>query len=134
MDSITSLATTAVAVLAPYLAEAGKEAAKVAGQAVASKIGELHQALKTRFEKEPPAQQALKNFETSPRNKQTQKSFEKQLKKQLNADSTLKNSLCQLLNEIKEDKKAYSFLTQVYGGNVDDIFNIGHVDTLNINN
>lgn len=53
MTPVASLAATAVAVLAPYLAKAGEEIAKEAGQAVAAKIGPLYKTLKARFESNP---------------------------------------------------------------------------------
>jgi hypothetical protein len=118
MDPIASLAATAVAVLAPYLAEAGKEFAKEAGKKAASKIGALHQTLKTRFKNKPAAKEALADLKANPDNPDAQAALRRQLTKQLNSDPTLKDTLRKLLDDIDQDEKSMSFLVQVYGGTV----------------
>jgi hypothetical protein len=130
MDNITSLARTVVATLAPYLGKTGQELAKETGKATASKIGKLYQALKTRFKNTPTVNEALAELEAHPDDEDAQAVLRNQLRKQMNADSTLIDMLQKLLDEINHDKGSYSFLTQVYGGKVDKIFNIGYADDM----
>ena len=133
MDPITSLAASAVAALAPYLAEVGKEFAKETGKAAASKIGVLYQALKTRLKKKPTVKEALADLEANPSNEDAKAALRLQLTKQMNADPTFRDTLRKLLDEIKQDKDSISFLTQVYGGEVGQIINAYHINEIKIN-
>src|SRR6185295_10126223 len=121
MDPITSLAATAVAALAPYLAKAGEKFAEETGKAMADKIGILYQALKTRFVDKPAAQEALADLEANPSNEDAKGALRLQLTKQIKADPTFKDTLGELLNDIDKDEKSMSFLVQVYGGKVKNI-------------
>jgi hypothetical protein len=132
MDPIATLAASAVAALTPYLAKAGEEFAKEAGKAAVAKFSALYQVLKDRFKNKPTAKEALVDLETNPNDEDAQAALRLQLKKQLTADPSFVEALQKLVNDIKEDKETFSFLTQVYGGKVGDIFNIGKVGTLNI--
>jgi hypothetical protein len=128
MDFIPSLAASVVAALVPYLAKAGEEFATVAGKATANKIGELYQTLKKRFKNKTAAKEALADVKETPHDEDAQATLRHQLKKEMTVDQTLRETLQQLLGEIKQDSGSYSFLTQVYGGNVEKIFNIGQVE------
>jgi hypothetical protein len=130
MDPNIPLAASAVAVLAPYLAKAGDEFGKETGKAIASKIGALYQALKTRFENKPTAREALADLEANPGNEDAKAALRLQLRKQMNADPTLVDTLRQLLGEIDQDQGSISFLTQVYGGQVTSIGQIGTTSRL----
>ena len=127
VTAIASLAGSVVAVLAPYLAKAGEEIAKEAGKATANKVGLLYQTLKDRFKTRSSAKEALADLEAQPNDPDVQAALRIQLKKQMTKDQTLVDQLQQLLSEIKQDQETYSFLTQVYGGNVDSILNIGEL-------
>jgi hypothetical protein len=134
MDSITSLAATAVAVLAPYLTKAGEKFAEEAGKAALARIENLYQYLKTRFEKEPAAKDALSDLEANPKDDDVKATLRRQLTKQMNADPSIQDALQTLLKDIDQDKKSMSFLVQVYGGEVKNITQIGgNVDRLTIN-
>jgi len=133
MDPITSLAATAVAALAPYLAKAGEKFAEETGKAVADKIGALYQVLKTRFKDKPAANEALTDLETNPKDNDSKAALRRQLTKQMEADPSLKETLEKLLDDIDKDEKSMSFLIQVYGGKVRNINQIGSVDNLTIN-
>jgi hypothetical protein len=128
-----ALATIVLGALVPYLVKVGQSVAKDAGEVVGTKIEELYNVLKARFQGKPAAEEALADLEAKPTDEDAQTALRLQLKKQMNADESLAEELRKLVNDIKQDKETYSFLTQVYGGKVDDIFNIGKVDTLNIN-
>jgi len=125
MDPITSLAQAAVAALAPYLAKTGEETANETGKATAGKIAVLHQALRSRFENNPSAQEVLADLEDNPDDVDVQSALRLQLKKQMNADPTLIDALRQLLDEIKQDEGSIYFLTQFYGGSLGNIVNFG---------
>jgi len=133
MDPIASLAATAVAALAPYLAKAGEKLAEKTGEAVADKIGALYQVLKTRFEDKPAPKEALTDLEAHPKDPDSKAALRRQLTKQMDADPSLKDTLEKLLDDIDKDEKSMSFLIQVYGGNVRNINQIGSVDNLTIN-
>jgi len=133
MDPITSLAASAVAVLTPYLAEAGKEFAKEAGKAALGKIGAFYDFLKQRFQDHPTAKGALDDLKANPDDEDAQAALRVQIKKLVNADPAMVKTIQQMLGEMKQDKESVSFLTQVYGGNIDKIINIGTAGTVNIN-
>ena len=124
----TSLAATAVAALAPYLAKAAEKFAEETGKAAADKIGALYQALKTRFENKPAAQEALTDLEANPNNEDAKAALRRQLTKQMDTDPSLKDTLQELLNDIDKDEKSMSFLIKVYGGKIKNIAQIGRVD------
>jgi hypothetical protein len=130
MDPISTLATSAVAVLAPYLAEAGKEFAKEAGKTAAGKIEALYTALKNRFKKKSSGKEALSDLEANPDNEDAKAALRLQLTKQMSGDPTFADSLRQILAEINQDKASQSFLVQVYGGEVGQIINAGHIDSI----
>ena len=134
MDPVTigALAASIVGVLAPYLAKAGEEFAKEAGKTTAGKISGLYQAIKTRFQGRPAAAEALSDIEAAPNDQDVQAALRQQLKKQMVGDPAFADTLRQLLNQISQDAPAVSFLTQVYGGEVGKIFNIGHAGDLHI--
>ena len=130
MDPIATLSASAVAVLAPYLTKAGEEFSKEAGKAAANKFGAFYQFLKTRFKKKPAAEEALADLEANPDNEDAKAALRRQLTKQMNADKTFIDTLREYLNEIDQDEKAKSFLVQVYGGEVGQIINAHHIDTI----
>jgi len=129
----TSLATIAVAALAPYVAKASERLAEATGEAIADKIGALYQVLKTRFEDKPAAKEALTDLEANPKNEDSRAALRRQLIKQMETDSSLKETLERLLDDIDKDEKSMSFLVQVYGGKVRNINQIGSVGKLTIN-
>ena len=130
MDPITSLAASAVAILAPYLVEAGHEFAKETGKAAGGKIGALYTALKNRFKRKSSGKEALSELEAHPDNEDARAALRLQLTKQLMADKTFADSLRKILAEIDQDKASQSFLTQVYGGEVGQIINADHIGTI----
>lgn len=122
---ISALASGVVAALAPYLAKAGEEFAKEVGKTAGGKMGALYQAVKARFQGHPSAAEALADVEATPDDKDAQAALRLQLKKQMSADLTWADTLRQLLEEIGQDEQTATFLTQVYGGEVGKIINIG---------
>ncbi len=128
--AINALASNVVAVLAPYLAKAGEELAKQAGKAALDKIAVLYQAIRTRLKDQPAAAEALGDLEAAPDDEDARAALRHQLKKQLSADPGFTDTLRKMLDEIGQDKQAVTFLTQVYGGEVGQIFNVDKVDKL----
>ncbi|MDY6874948.1 MAG: hypothetical protein SWK90_01910 [Chloroflexota bacterium] len=96
MDPAT-LAATAVTLLSPYLAEAGKTAAKKIGESVGDAVPKLYQAIKSRFAQQPAAAEALADLEKTPTDKDTQAAARVQLKKILTEDASFAEQLGQLL-------------------------------------
>lgn len=123
--TIGALASGVVAVLAPYLAKAGEEFAKEVGKAASSKMGDLYQAVKARLHGHPAAAEALTDLEATPDDEDAQAALRLQLKKQMEADRAFADTLRRLLEEIGRDEQMATFLTQVYGGEVGKIINIG---------
>jgi hypothetical protein len=122
---INAIATAVIALLSPYLAKAGEEAAKQVGNAAWKKMAEIHQIIKTRFKKEKddfPAK-TLEQFEKDP--KKRKGAMQDVLVEILEKDPELAKSLLNLLEETK--KADPRFITQIFGGEVGEIFNI---DTL----
>jgi hypothetical protein len=133
MDPISTLATSAVAILAPYLAQAGTELSKEIGKATLGKIGVLYETLNARFKKRSGAKEALKDLETEPNNQDVQAALRRQLTKEMNVDQTLVDTLQKLVDEINRDQPSRTFLTQVYGGEVGQIINAHRIDKITYN-
>ncbi len=123
--ALGTLAASIVAVLSPYLTKAGEEFAKEAGKAAGSKIGALYQAIKARLQHHPTANEALAELEKAPDDEDTRAALRVQLKKVMAADPAFADGLQKLVDDIGHDQPSATFLTQVYGGEVGKIINIG---------
>lgn len=132
MDSIASLAASVIAVLAPYLVNAGQEFAKEGGKAAVGKIDSLYQSIKKRFQRKPTAKESLADLEADPKNQDAQASFRLQLTKQMKEDPRFAEDLQKLVAEIRHDPASISFLTQVYG-KVENLVNADSIGTLTFN-
>jgi hypothetical protein len=123
---ISAISAAVVALLSPYLAKAGEEVAKQASTAAWKKLAEIHQMIKARFKKEKddfPAK-TLEQFEKNPEKRKG--ALQDVLVEILEKDPDLATSL---LNLLKETEKADpGFITQVFGGEVGEIFNISKVE------
>ena len=102
MIGLNELATATVTCLAPYLAESGKEAAKKFGGAVADRVWNLYQTLKTKLTS-PAASEYLADFEKTPEDSDAQARLQLRLKKLLAEDSQLREELAALLQEIDSE-------------------------------
>jgi hypothetical protein len=98
MDPST-IATTAVACLTPYLVEGGKAAAKKVGGAVGEKVMKLYDTLKAKLI-HTPACEALADLESAPKDADLQATMRVQLKKTLEANAPLRDELAALLQDI----------------------------------
>jgi hypothetical protein len=98
MDSIT-LAGTAVALVAPYLAEGGKELAKKVGGEAGQRIVKLYDRVKAKLT--ASGAEALADLEKQPQDADNQAVLRVQLKKALEADPAFRAELATLVEEIK---------------------------------
>ena len=113
---ITILSATAVALLSPYLAEAGKAAAKKAGEAIADTVPKIYQVIKAKFAQKPTAAEALTELEKNPTDEDLQAAIRVQLKKLLAEDSSFANQLQQLIETAQA--VAASNITNVTGDGI----------------
>ena len=107
MDPVT-IATTVVAFLSPYLAEAGQSAAKKGGEA-------LMAALERRFKGKPAAQEALNDVKNNPQDEDLQAALRVQLKKSLAADADFLAELAKLLEEARAEAPPATYHAELHG-------------------
>ena len=116
MDPVT-LAASAVSLLVPYLAKAGRivveNAGKDVGEFVSSKVEALYEAVKNKFTRNDYASQSLKRLAEKPDDEDRQATMKGVLKDALADDPRLQEMLSQLLAEIKQ--VGGDSIIQVYG-------------------
>jgi hypothetical protein len=100
MDPVT-LAGSAVALVAPYLVEGGKELAKKVGGEAGERIVKLYDKLKGKLTGSGAAKDVA-DFEQAPADQDNQAALRKELKKALEADPAFKEELEKLVGEIQE--------------------------------
>ena len=98
MDPV-ALAGSAVALVAPYLAEGGKELAKKVGGAAGERIVQLYDKVKAKLS--GGGAEALADLEQQPEDADSQAALRVQLKKALEADPAFRAELATLVEEIK---------------------------------
>ncbi len=92
---IATVAATAVMTLLPYLAKTG--------ETVSRKLGEdLYQFLKTYFQKNNSAKEALKDLRDDPKDTDLQGALRVQLKKSLRKDKEFAKELNRILDGVKD--------------------------------
>jgi hypothetical protein len=99
MDPVT-LAGSAVALVAPYLVEGGKELAKRVGGETGERIVKLYDKVKVKLS--GSGAEALADLEKQPKDADSQAALRVQLKKALEADPVFKDELEKLVGEIEE--------------------------------
>ncbi len=95
MDPIT-LATAAVAALAPYLGKAAEKFVGAAGDAAWEKAGELYNGLKARLTGHPAAAEALSDLAHEPADADAQAALRQALKKLAASDADFARELAAL--------------------------------------
>jgi hypothetical protein len=85
MDPVT-LAATATAILAPYLAKAGQALLEDAAKQIPDAVGNLWDHLAERFRSKPAAEDAAKDLLSQPGDPDNQEAFKTQLRKMLKDD------------------------------------------------
>ena len=87
MDPVTA-ATTAVAVLAPYLKKGGEKLAeKVMGEKLTEGASKLWHAIRDKFKGKPAALEAARDFAANPTDEDNQAAFRKELRKAQEGDA-----------------------------------------------
>ena len=102
MLSLDAIAAAIVLYLTPYLAEAGKGAAKKVGETAAEKVVKLYDTLKAKLT-HPFAREALTDLAKTPADADTQATFRVQLKKALAGDSQLRDKLGALVETLDRE-------------------------------
>jgi len=127
-------ASAAVALLAPYLAEAGTAAASRAGEAAVDGAKALLAMLRRRFsgDKDEYAQQTLTRLEEKPDDQARQAALQGVLAEKAEEDRSFRTELERLVHQTTFDRPVAEFLTEVYGGEVGKIVNIGAAGTVRI--
>jgi len=95
VEPITTLAATAVGILVPYLAEAGKAATKKLGE-------DLYQYVKSYFYKKDNAKEALDDLRSNPENSDFQAALRVQIQKLLDKDEKFAKELSRIIGDVKE--------------------------------
>ena len=98
MDPIT-LATTATALLAPYISKVGEKALEKIGEQLPEKIGAVWQAISHRFQGSSAAAEVAGYFATDAADADNQADFARQLKRILKEDESFAGELTDLLAE-----------------------------------
>jgi hypothetical protein len=121
------IATAAVALLAPYLAKAGEAAAGKAGEAAVSGARALLKAIRGRFDADDDqeAKQTLEQFEQQPDDEERQAELARVLSEKAETDPDFREELQRRVDDATGGRSVNEFLTQVYGGEVGKIVNIG---------
>jgi hypothetical protein len=97
---IGELAGSAVALVAPYLAEGGKELAKKVGGDVGDRIVKLYDKVKAKLTG-VAAKEALADLEAKPEDERRKAALELQLEKALGANPGFRDEVAKLVGEIK---------------------------------
>ena len=129
MDPVT-LASSAVALLSPYLGKAAEKFADAAGQAAWKKAGELYDALKKRLAPHPAASEALSDFESQPQSTSRQGALELALEKLATKDETFAQELAKLIEQAAPP--AGVSVQSTIHGNVGQFIQAGNVGTMNV--
>jgi hypothetical protein len=123
-----------VAILAPYFAEAGKTAAVKAGDAAVDGIRALASMIRRKFEDDGDdyAKETLSRLENKPDDQGRQAALQGVIAEKAEADPAFAAEVERLVQEATNGKPLNQFLTQVFGGEVRNIVNIGTADQVDI--
>jgi hypothetical protein len=102
MLRLDTIAAAIVLYLTPYLAEAGKGAAKKVGETAGEKVVKLYDTLKAKLT-HPFAREALTDLAKTPTDADAQATFRAQLKKALVDDSQLRDELSALVETLDRE-------------------------------
>lgn len=122
--------TNAVALLAPYLAQAGQEIAQKAGDAAWQMATSLYEAIHHKFTKDQDAfaQQTLQRLQEQPTNEVRQAALADVLDEKAQLDPSFAQLLKQLVRDTTQAQGINQFLTQLYdNAQVEKIINIGQI-------
>lgn len=122
------LAAVVVALLSPYLARAAEGFAVKVGEGAAEHIGDLYSLVRRKFDSDadPVGRGALRELEAQPANDASQEALVDVLAHKATADPEFAEELAEAVRRISDGKPVnQQFLTQVFGGEVGKIVNVG---------
>jgi hypothetical protein len=103
MEPVT-IATTAVALLSPYLMKAGEKAAETIGEKLPANVGKVWTAITSKFRGQPAAEAVTADLVAQPNDEDNQTAFRIQLKKVLETDPSFMAKLAQLLSAVQPER------------------------------
>lgn len=133
-STITTLASAAVSLLAPYLKSMGEALAKKAGEEIGKEAGstawdkakDLYEAIRAKFSAQPSAVEALDNLAVSPGDVDRQAAVRNQLKKIMTSDEHFAKELANILKEAADAGADTVFHTTIYG-DIQKLVQMGNV-------
>jgi hypothetical protein len=129
------VAAAVAAILGPYLARAGLPIADFAGETAVDSMKALYRAVRRRFDadSDPSARQSLSAFEEKPEDATRQEALVRALAHEVEADPQFAAELGRLVEDTTKGEPVSKFMTQVFGGEVGQIFNIEKLERLELN-
>lgn len=132
--AISTIASTAVSLLAPYIKKLGEELAKKAGEEIGSQAGKtawekakvLFETIKTRFTQKPETAKVFSALEKSPDDVDTQAVIRFHLKEIMQSDETFAKELANILKAASDAGADTIFHTTIIG-NVQRLVQMGNV-------
>jgi hypothetical protein len=125
------LAITAVALVSPWIARVGEGAAHKLGEKAVEKLERLYGLIKTRLTADGESLTLL-NLQQAPGDEGAKSAVAESLSRKMASDPKLAEEVRRLVTEAKNDPSVSQFLTQVYGGEVGKIVNIGSAGDVTI--
>jgi len=132
--AITTIASTTVSLLSPYLKLVGENLAQKVGEEIGSQVGEtvwnkakqLYEMVKSRFTAQSDTAKVINALEKSPDDNDTQAAVRFHLKEMMETDSNFAKELANLLKETSEAGADTVFHTTIMG-NVQKLVQMGNV-------
>jgi hypothetical protein len=128
---ITTLASTAVALLSPYLTKGGEEFAKTIGKSIVEKVSQLYEIIKTKLKGNVYAEQTLTRTEEQPTSESRQTALIALLTELIEEDPAFAQKIRQLVEEIQKSETDGDQMTAV--GNYIAQANRGSTATVQVN-
>jgi hypothetical protein len=130
--TVNTLASSIVAALASYFRKRSGRPLQETSQTTSGGVDIFYETVKTRLQAHSAAMEALADLEAAPGDPDIQAALRLQLKKLIMADPALAHELRQMLEETMQGRQPVTFVTQVHGGEVGKIVNIGQADDVHI--
>lgn len=126
--------SAAVTLLAPYLAKFGEAAASKAGEAAVNGAKALLEIIRRQFSRkgDENGRQTLERLEEKPEDSGRQADLQRVIAEHVKNDPGFAGDLNRLVQETTFNRPVGQFLTEVYGGEVGKIVNIGSAGTVHI--
>lgn len=115
--AVVEIVSSAVALLAPFLAKAGESAAQEAGKLGLGKVKEIYQAIVKKFSRDQDdyGQQTLKRLEEKPLEESRQRALVDVLREKAEADPGFEKALAELVEDTTQGQPVNQFVTQIFG-------------------